>query len=126
MPAMLRPLLIALCLIAPQAFADALYQIEADRLPPGRRSAVQPASRHRRTGPAGAAPIAGNEARHRRWTARPPSSTGPTATKCCCTRPGQQDADAAPSEAALRTGNEQFGHFPVEGVLSLSEQERLI
>ena len=37
-----------------------------------------------------------------------------------------QNLTAAPSKAALSTGNEQFGHFPVEGVVSLSEQQRLI
>ena len=37
-----------------------------------------------------------------------------------------QNLTAAPSKAALSTGNEQFGRFPVEGVVSLSEQQRLI
>jgi hypothetical protein len=91
-----RHLTLLLCLLAPQAFADGLFQIEvlvfrgtarndeAAKLNPGNGYEVL---------------------LHKAWA---------------------QNLSAVPTKAALSTGNEQFGHFPVEGVVGLSEQQRLI
>lgn len=37
-----------------------------------------------------------------------------------------QNLSAAPSKIAINTGNQQLGHYPVEGTLALSQQERLL
>lgn len=119
-----RPLLLLLCLLVPQAFADGLYQIEliVFRQAGEALSSSQPAPDDWAVG---ASPIAGNE----RGTA-----LNDEAAKL---NPGNgyqvllhqawaQNLSAVPSKAALSTGSEQFGHYPVEGVVSLSEEQRLV
>ncbi|MEO4046379.1 CsiV family protein [Pseudomonas sp. CAU 1711] len=119
-----RPLLLLFCLIAPQVFAEGLYQIEliVFRQAGEALSTSLPAPDDWAVG---ASPIAGSE----RGTA-----LNDEAAKL---NPGNgyqvllhqawaQQLSAVPSKAALSTGSEQFGHFPVEGVVTLSEEQRLI
>ncbi|PYC24664.1 hypothetical protein DMO17_11390 [Aquipseudomonas alcaligenes] len=120
----LRPLLLLLCLLAPQAFADGLFQIEVIvfRQAGEALSSSQPAPDDWAVG---ASPIAGNE----RGTALNDEAAklNPgNGYQVLLHKAWAQNLTAAPSKAALSTGNEQFGHFPVEGVVSLSEQQRLI
>ena len=113
-----------LCLLAPSAFADALYQIEVIVF----RQAGQPVVASQ---PApddwavGAAPIAGNE-RGTALDGEAAKLNPGNGYEVLLHKAWAQNLTAAPSKAALSTGNEQFGHFPVEGVVSLSEQQRLI
>lgn len=120
----LRPLLLLLCLLAPQAFADGLFQIEVIvfRQAGEALSSSQPAPDDWAVG---ASPIAGNE----RGTALNDEAAklNPgNGYQVLLHKAWAQNLTAAPSKAALSTGDEQFGHFPVEGVVSLSEQQRLV
>ena len=120
----LRPLLLLLCLLAPQAFADGLFQIEVIvfRQAGEALSSSQPAPDDWAVG---ASPIAGNE----RGTALNDEAAklNPgNGYQVLLHKAWAQNLSAAPSKAALSTGDEQFGHFPVEGVVSLSEQQRLV
>ncbi|WP_252271512.1 CsiV family protein [Pseudomonas subflava] len=120
----LRPLFLLLCLLAPQAFADGLFQVEVIVFRQGGEalSSSQPAPDDWAVG---ASPIAGNE----RGTALNDEAAklNPgNGYEVLLHKAWAQNLAAVPSEAALSTGNEQFGHFPVEGVVSLSEQQRLI
>ncbi|MWV18124.1 hypothetical protein F3I16_18950 [Pseudomonas sp. L-22-4S-12] len=119
-----RHFTLLLCLLAPSAFADALYQIEVIVF----RQAGQPVVASQ---PApddwalGAQPISASE--------RPVALTE-VADKL---NPGSgyqvllhkgwtQSLGAVPSKAALSIGNEQFGHYPVEGAIALTQLERLV
>jgi hypothetical protein len=119
-----RHLTLLLCLLAPQAFADGLFQIEVLVFRQGGDplSSSQPAPDDWAVG---AAPIAGNE----RGTALNDEAAklNPgNGYEVLLHKAWAQNLAAVPTKSALSTGNEQFGHFPVEGVVSLSEQQRLI
>jgi hypothetical protein len=118
-----RHFTLLLCLLAPQAFADGLFQIEVLVFRQGGEAlSSQPAPDDWALG---AAPIAGNE----RGTALNDEAAklNPgNGYEVLLHKAWAQNLSAVPSKAALSTGNEQFGHFPVEGVVSLSEQQRLI
>lgn len=120
----LRPLLLLLCLMAPQAFADGLFQIEVIvfRQEGEALASSQPAPDDWAVG---AAPIAGNE-RGTALDGEAAKLNPGNGYEVLLHKAWAQNLTATPSKAALSTGNEQFGHFPVEGVLSLSEQQRLI
>ena len=120
----LRPLLMLLCLMAPQAFADGLFQIEVIvfRQAGEALSSSQPAPDDWSVG---AAPIAGNE-RGTALDGEAAKLNPGNGYEVLLHKAWAQNLTAAPSKAALSTGNEQFGHFPVEGAVSLSEQQRLI
>jgi hypothetical protein len=119
-----RHLTLLLCLLAPQAFADGLFQIEVLVFRQGGDplSSSQPAPDDWAVG---AAPIAGNE----RGTALNDEAAklNPgNGYEVLLHKAWAQSLAAVPTKSALSTGNEQFGHYPVEGVVSLSEQQRLI
>lgn len=118
----LIPLL--LCLLAPAAFADGLYQIEliVFRQAGEALSSSQPAPDDWAVG---AASIAGNE----RGTALNDEAAklNPgNGYEVLLHKAWAQNLSAVPSASAVSTGNQQFGHYPVEGSVSLSEQERLV
>ncbi len=120
----LRPLFLLLCLMAPTAFADGLYQIEliVFRQSGETLSASQPAPDDWAVG---AMPIAGNE----RGTAlnEEAARLSPgNGYQVLLHKAWAQHLGAVPEKSWLGTGNEQFGHFPVEGIVSLSEQQRLV
>lgn len=120
----LRPLFLLLCLMASQAFADGLFQIElvvfrqAGEAP----STGQPAPDDWAMG---ALPIAGNE-RGTALNAEVARLNPGSGYEVLMHKAWAQHLTAAPEKSSLSTGNDQFGHFPVEGVVSLSEQQRLI
>lgn len=120
---LLRPLFLLLCLLAPTAFADALYQIEVIVFRQGGElPSSQPAPDDWAVG---AAPIAANERSTalNNEVARLNPANG---YQVLLHKAWTQLLSVAPSKAALSSGNEQFGHYPVEGVVSLSEQQRLV
>ncbi len=119
-----RPLLLLLCLLASPAFADGLYQIEVIVFSQSGEalSSSQPApddwavgssaidTRERATAlndeAAKLNPGNGYEVLlHKAWA---------------------QNLSATPEKTALSSGDESFGHYPVEGVATLSEQDRLV
>ena len=119
-----RHLTLLLCLLASQAFADGLFQIEVLVFRQGGEalSSSQPAPDDWAVG---AAPIAGNE----RGTALNDEAAklNPgNGYEVLLHKAWAQNLAAVPTKSALSTGNEQFGHYPVEGVVGLSEQQRLI
>lgn len=120
---LLRPLFLLLCLLAPQAFADGLYQVEVIVFrQAGEASSSQPAPDD---WAAGATPIAGNE----RGTAlnQEAARLNPEqGYEVLLHKAWAQDLTDIPAKAALSSGDEHFGHFPTEGVITLSEQQRLI
>lgn len=120
----LRPLFLLLCLLAPQAFADGLFQIEVIVFRQGGEapSSSQPAPDDWAVG---AAPIAGNE-RGTALDGEAAKLNPGNGYQVLLHKAWAQNLSVVPSKAAVDTGNEQFGHFPVEGVVSLSEQQRLI
>ena len=120
----LRLIPLLLCLLAPAAFADGLYQIEliVFRQAGEALSSTQPAPDDWAVG---ATPISGNE----RGTALNDEAAklNPgNGYEVLLHKAWAQNLSAVPSAAAVSTGNEQFGHYPVEGSVSLSEQERLV
>ena len=120
---LLRPLLLLLCLLAPQAFADGLYQVEVIVFrQAGEASPSQPAPDD---WAAGAMPIAGNE-RGTALDGEAAKLNPGNGYEVLLHQAWAQNLTAAADKVAVSTGNQQFGHFPVEGVLSLSEQQRLI
>lgn len=119
-----RHLTLLLCLLAPQAFADGLFQIEVLVFRQGGEapSSSQPAPDDWAVG---APPIAGNE----RGTALNDEAAklNPgNGYEVLLHKAWAQNLSAVPSKSSLSTGSDQFGHFPVEGVVSVSEQQRLI
>lgn len=120
---LLRPLLVSLLLIAPAAFAEALYQVElivfrqAEKAVP----ASQPAPEDW-AGKAAALPATAQ---------RSPALTG-EAEKLAAKgyqvllhQAWQQDVSGSPTAVRFSTGKERDGHFPVEGVLDLAQGRQL-
>lgn len=120
----LRLIPLLFCLLAPAAFADGLYQIEVIvfRQAGEALSSSQPAPDDWAVG---AAPIAGNE----RGTAlnNEAAKLNPgNGYEVLLHQAWAQNLSAVPTKSALSTGTEQFGHYPAEGTVSLSEQDRLV
>ena len=120
----LRLIPLLFCLLAPAAFADGLYQIE---LIVFRQAGEAPSS----SLPApddwavGATPISSNE-RSTALNDEAAKLNPGNGYEVLLHKAWAQNLSAVPSAAAVSTGNEQFGHYPVEGSVSLSEQERLV
>lgn len=124
MPRLLRPLLIALLLIAPTAFAEALYQVEliVFRQAQQTLNASQPAPED----------WAGNAAAIAPESERSPALTD-TATKLESSqgyqvllhKAWQQGVSTSPAPLRFSAGKERDGHFPVEGVLDLTQGRQL-
>ncbi len=121
---LLRPLLVSLLLIAPAASAEALYQVElivfrqAEKAVPASQpapedwagsSAVIPAQSER-------TPALGDTA------AKLEDSQG---YRVLLHRAWQQGVGGTPTPLRFSTGEERDGHFPVEGVLELSQGRQL-
>ncbi|TDV67824.1 CsiV family protein [Pseudomonas sp. LP_7_YM] len=114
----LRSLTLLLVLIAPAAFADGTYQVELILF--------------RQNGE----PAATNQAAPENWDAgvKTLGVDNQTSTaldslvgklessdgyKVLLHRAWQQDLGATPSKVAISNGQEQFGHYPIEGTVSL-------
>ena len=115
---LLRPLFLLLVLIAPAAFADGTYQVEMILF----RQLDEPAA------PLQYAPEnwSANARRLSAENERSPA-LGEMANKLTASgkyqvllhRAWQQELSAEPVKMAISSGQEQFGHFPIEGTLSL-------
>ena len=121
---LLRPLLISLLLIAPAAFAEALYQVElivfrqAEKAIP----ASQPAPED----------WAGNATALNPQSERTPALTdtvakleGSQGYRVLLHKAWQQGVSTSPAPVRFTTGKERDGHFPVEGVLDLTQGSQL-
>lgn len=120
----LRLIPLLLCLLAPTAFADGQYQIELIVF----RQAGEALSSSQLAPDdwaVGAAPISGNE-RGTALDSEAAKLNPGNGYEVLLHRAWAQNLSATPTRTALSTGNEQFGHYPVEGSVSLSEQERLV
>ncbi len=116
----LRYVALLLSLVAPMAFADGLYQVELIIF----RQAGEaiPASQ---TAPDDwAAGVQGSAADNARGTAlngeaaKLNQNNGYTVL---LHQAWQQSMGEAPTKIAVNTGNQQFGHYPVEGTLTLKQ-----
>lgn len=117
---LLRLLPLLLCLLAPSAFAERLYQVELLVFRQGGEPVTAP-----RTAPddwAGTAlPIAGTE----RATALNDAAAKLSASNgydLLLHKAWSQTIGSSPSRVAVQAGNEQFGHSPVEGTLSFTQE----
>ncbi|MGL4318722.1 MAG: CsiV family protein [Pseudomonas sp.] len=114
-----------LTLLAPAAFADGLFQVEVIvfRQAGEQISASQPAPDDWAVGsqllPAGSerGTTLDNEA------AKLNPGSG---YQVLLHQAWAQNLSAVPSKIAINTGNQQFGHYPVEGTIALTQQERLL
>ena len=116
----IRCLTLLLTLFAPAAFAEGLYQVEMILV---RQNAV----------PAVTSPFAPEDwsagAPQLEKTDTPPLGLDDEATRLQATadytvlmhKAWQQQVGSEPSRVALSEGQEQFGHFPIEGNLSITE-----
>lgn len=113
-----------LCLLAPSAFADALYQIEVIVF----RQAGQPVVASQPAPDdwaAGAQSITGNERGIALEDIAAKLNPG-SGYQVLLHKAWAQTLGAVPGKSALSTGNEQFGHYPVEGTIALTLLERLV
>ncbi|WP_454255774.1 CsiV family protein [Pseudomonas sp. Marseille-Q8238] len=119
-----RHFTLLLCLLAPSAFADALYQIEVIVFRQAGEPVVasQPSPDDWATG---AQPISGNERSVTLSDVAAKLNPG-SGYQVLLHKAWEQSVSPAPEKFAFETGNEQFGHFPVEGIIALSQPERLV
>lgn len=114
----IRSLTLSLALLAPAAFAEGLYQVEMILVRQNEVPAV--------TSPAAPEDWSAGAPRLAREAERP-VTLAEEATRLQATpsytvllhKAWQQEVGSEPVRIALGEGEEQFGHFPVEGVLSL-------
>lgn len=120
-----RHLALLLTLLAPAAFADGLFQVEVIvfRQAGEQIAASQPAPDDWAAG-SQALPV-GSE----RGTAldNEAAKLNPgNGYQVLLHQAWAQNLSAAPSKVAITLGEQKFGHYPVEGTLALSQQERLL
>jgi len=115
----LRSLFLLLTLVAPAAFADGLYQVEMILF----RQIGEPATT-RQFAPEdwanGAQKITAENERSLALTDMATKLDASGAYKVLLHRAWQQNLSAEPSKMAVSSGQEQFGHFPIEGTVTLS------
>ncbi|RJG13696.1 hypothetical protein D3879_10825 [Pseudomonas cavernicola] len=119
-----RCLALLLTLLAPAAFADSLYQVEVILF----RQAGEPIPASQ-TAPDnwadGAQALAADSERGTALNAEAAKLTPANGYQVLLHQAWQQSVGEAPTKIALSSGKQQFGHFPVEGTLSL-KQERFV
>lgn len=120
----LRLIPLLLCLLAPAAFAEGQYQIEliVFRQNGEALSSSQPAPDDWAVGAAPASANARGTALNDEAAKLNPNN----GYQVLLHQAWAQNLSAVASSTAVSTGSEHFGHYPVEGSVSLSEQERLI
>lgn len=124
MPRLLRPLLISLLLVAPAAFAQALYQVELIVFRQAEKAV--PASQPAPEGWAGdAAAIAPERERSPALTDAAAKLESGQGYRVLLHKAWQQEVGDAPAPLRFGTGKERDGHFPVEGVLDLTQGRQL-
>ncbi|WP_137888006.1 CsiV family protein [Pseudomonas sp. 2FE] len=116
----LHCLALLLTLIAPTAFADGLYQVELILF----RQAGEPIPASQ-TAPddwaADAQALAAGSERGTALNAEAAKLTAANGYQVLLHQAWQQNVGEAPTKIALSSGQQQFGHFPVEGTLSLKQ-----
>lgn len=116
---LLRPLLVSLLLIAPAAFADALYQVELIVFRQAEKpvNASQPSPEDWANGSATIA------AENQRGIALNGEAEKLAAKgyQVLLHQAWQQNVGSSPAPLRFSAGKEHDGHFPVEGVLSLAQ-----
>ena len=124
MPRLLRPLLVALLLIAPTAFAEALYQVELIVFRQADKAvhASQPAPEDW-AGKAAAIPA--ERERSPALTDTAAKLEGSQGYRVLLHKAWQQGVGTSPTPLRFATGKESDGHFPVEGVLDLTQGRQL-
>ncbi|MES2818468.1 MAG: CsiV family protein [Pseudomonadota bacterium] len=117
---LLRHLALALTLLAPPAFAEGLYQVELILF----RQGGEPVSAGHLAPDdwaANAQPLAADSLRSTSLDGEAAKLSPGNGYQVLLHQAWQQRLDVAPSRTALSSGQEQFGHFPVEGTLSLQQ-----
>ncbi len=116
---LLRSLTLLLVLVAPTAFADGAYQVELILFRQNGEPAAtnQPAPEDWATGAQKLGPENQTSSTLDSLVSKLESTD---AYKVLLHRAWQQQLSAAPSTVAISVGQEQFGHFPIEGTVSLS------
>lgn len=115
----LHSLALLLVLIAPAAFADGSYQVELILF----RQIGEPAATNQaapENWATGAQTLSADNQTSTGLDALVSKLQASDAYKVLLHRAWQQDIGAAPSKMAISSGQEQFGHFPIEGTVSLS------
>jgi Peptidoglycan-binding protein, CsiV len=115
----LRSLILLLTLVAPAAFADGLYQVEMILF----RQLGEPATTLQfapEDWAKGAQKISPDNQPSLALTDMATKLDASGSYKVLLHRAWQQTLSAAPSKMAVSSGQEQFGHFPIEGTVSLS------
>jgi hypothetical protein len=115
---LLRSLTLLLVLFAPAAFADGAYQVELILFRQNGEPAAtnQPAPEDWATGAQKLGPENQTSSTLDSLVSKLESTD---AYKVLLHRAWQQQLSAAPSKVAISVGQEQFGHFPIEGTVSL-------
>ncbi|MCC6077220.1 CsiV family protein [Pseudomonas sp. GCM10022188] len=124
MPRLLRPLLLALLLIAPGAFAEALYQVELIVFRQAQQTldASQPAPED---WAANAAAIPAQNERSPALTDTAGKLESAQGYQVLLHKAWQQGVGTSPAPVRFSAGKQRDGHFPVEGVLDLSQERQL-
>lgn len=124
MPRLLRPLLLALLLLAPAAFAEALYQVEliVFRQAQQTLNASQPAPED---WAAGAAAIPAQNERTPALSDTAAKLEAGQGYQVLLHKSWQQGVTSSPQAVRFSTGKERDGHFPVEGTLDLTQGSQL-
>jgi hypothetical protein len=115
----LHSLILLLTLVAPAAFADGLYQVEMILF----RQIGQPATTNQpspEAWAAGAQKISPESERSPALTGMASKLDASGSYNVLLHRAWQQNLSADPSKVAVSSGQEQFGHFPIEGTVTLS------
>lgn len=115
----LRSLILLLTLAAPAAFADGLYQVEMILF----RQIGEPATTNQpapEDWAAGAQKITAENEPSLALTHMATKLDAKGTYKVLLHRAWQQHLSANPSKMAVSSGQERFGHFPIEGTVTLS------
>ncbi|WP_397452707.1 CsiV family protein [Pseudomonas sp. NA-150] len=114
-----RSLILLLTLAAPAAFADGLYQVEMILF----RQTAEPATTQQfapEDWAAGAQKITPENERSLALSEMDTKLDASGTYKVLLHRAWQQSLSATPSKMAVSSGQEHFGHFPIEGTVTLS------
>lgn len=114
----LRSLTLLLMLMAPAAFADGTYQVELILF----RQNGEPAATNQaapENWDAGAKALGADNQSSTALDGLVGKLESSDGYKVLLHRAWQQDLSAVPSKVAISSGQEQFGHYPIEGTVSL-------
>lgn len=121
---LLRPLLVSLLLVAPTAFAEALYRVDLIVFRQAEKplDASQPAPED---WAGSAALIAATDERSSALAHEAEKLQGDPGYRILLHKAWQQGVGSAAAPVRFVTGQQSDGHFPVEGVLDLTQDRQL-